>query len=274
MKISVLTPTYNRANTIGKLYDSLVLNSQCRERSPRRSAKFSDAEWLIMDDGSTDSTKELVQSWIQENKIDIKYFYQENQGKMTALNNLTEHATGNVIIECDSDDYFTEDAFKIIAGKYQTLKKNNKAYALMFLKYDQNRELIGSKFKSNNHISTNFDLYFKEGLEGDKALVFKTEIRKQYKHKLENNEKFVTEARMYHQMDLKYKVICFNEPIMICEYRENGYSSNIQKIFKENPYGYYKYFKEILGLGMKKVSLKKKLYVIKHYILFTYLTKL
>ena len=74
-------------------------------------------------------------------------------------------------------------------------------------------------------------------------------------------------------MDEKYKIIGINKPIMICEYREDGYSRNIIKEFKENPYGYYEYFKEILQKDMKGVILEKRLYVIKHYILFSYLTR-
>lgn len=79
---------------------------------------------------------------------------------------------------------------------------------------------------------------------------------------------------MYHEMDLKYKIKCINKPIMICDYKEDGYTKNIRKIFKENPYGHYAYFKEILEKhDMQGVPFKKRLYVIKHYILFSYLTK-
>ena len=78
---------------------------------------------------------------------------------------------------------------------------------------------------------------------------------------------------MYHQMDLEYDVICINEPIMICEYQKDGYSKNIQKIFKENPLGYYEYFKEILEMDLTGVTLKKKLYIYKHYILFSVLAE-
>ena len=83
MKISVLTPTYNRATLLIKLYESLINN-----------AKYGiEIEWLIMNDGSTDNTEEIVKSFIDENKIEIKYFVQENQGKMRAINNLVQKAT-------------------------------------------------------------------------------------------------------------------------------------------------------------------------------------
>lgn len=118
-----------------------------------------------------------------------------------------------------------------------------------------------------------FDLYFKEGEDGEKAIAFYTNIRKQYEHELEKNEKFITEARMYHKMDEKYKLICINQPIMVCEYQKEGYTKNIQKQFQNNPFGYYQYFSEILQKDMKGVTFQKRLYVIKHYILFSYLTK-
>lgn len=114
----------------------------------------------------------------------------------------------------------------------------------------------------------------KNGETGEKAIVFFADIRKQYQYKIEHHEKFSTEARMYHEMDLQYKMKCINQPIMLCDYKEDGYTKNIKKIFKENPYGHYAYFKEILEKhDMTGVSIKKRLYVIKHYILFATLTQ-
>ena len=78
---------------------------------------------------------------------------------------------------------------------------------------------------------------------------------------------------MYHKMDLKYNMVCINKPIMLCEYQQEGYTRNIIKQFKENPYGYYEYFKEILERDMKDVKFNKRLYAIKHYILFSVLAK-
>jgi len=261
MKISILTPTYNRQKLLQRLYDSILQNKDYGV----------DIEWLIMDDGSNDHTKELIETWIAQNQIEIRYHFQENQGKMTAINQLVPKASGELIIECDSDDYFAPDAFGIIRNVWEEAKKQKKWYAMCFIKYNQNLDNMGNLFKHKT--TTMFDLYFKEGETGEKALVFLTDIRKQYKHNLEKNESFVTEARMYHQMDLDYKILCINYPIMICEYQEEGYSKNIKKQFKQNPYGYYEYFKEILQRDFKKVTFSKRLYAIKHYILFSYLTK-
>lgn len=262
MKLSILTATYNRASLLIRLYTSILNNLDAGI----------DVEWLIMDDGSTDDTETFVNKIRKECVFDVKYLKQVNSGKMQAINNLMNYATGDLIIECDSDDCFTQDAFFRIKNAYEDSKYEEDIYAMCFLKYNQNGQNIGKEFSKEK--TTMFDLYFKQLEDGEKALVFFTNIRKQYKYNVEKNEKFVTEASMYHDMDLNYKIKCYNIPILMCEYKEDGYSKNINKIFKKNPYGYLKYFKDILTKhDMVGVPISKRLYVIKHYILFLTLTK-
>lgn len=260
LNLSIVTGTYNRAKLLPNLYKSLVKNR----------GKDIKIQWLIMDDGSTDQTLELVKKWKQEDKIKIDYFFQENQGKMKAINNVMDKVEGDLVIECDSDDYFMPNAFEKIKKEYEENKEEN-IYAFCFLKYNTKGKNMGNDFK--NRITTMFDLYFKEGEDGEKCLVFYTDIRKRYQYELEKHEKFITEARMHHKMDLQNKIICSNQPIMICEYQEDGYTQNIKKQLQENPYGYYEYFKEIFEHDMEGILFSKRLYVIKHFILFTYLTK-
>lgn len=263
MKISVLTATYNRCIELDRLYASLVVNSNSNI----------DFEWLIMDDGSTDKTKLTVENYIKQNIIDIKYYYQKNQGKMSAINNLVYYATGDVMVTCDSDDYFTTRAFDIISEYSDKLLNDETVYALVFLKKDQNGKISGNKFCEDIHRSDMFNLYFREKVVGEKVLVFKTKIRKKYRHELEADEKFVTESRMYHKMDLDYDIIGINKPIEIIEYKEDGYTKNLQTQFVENPLGYYEFFREMLELDLKGVTFNKRLYIYKHYILFANLAE-
>ena len=260
MKLSILTATYNRATFLPKLYNSIIENLE----------SGLEIEWLIMDDGSQDDTRETVKQFIDEKKIEIKYNFQENQGKMAAINNMMQYVTGDLIVDCDSDDYFTKDAFKMIKEEFETTPKQG-LYAVCFLKEKEDGKIDGTTFK--NEISTMFDLYFKEKATGEKGLVYYSDIRKKYKHELEKNEKFITEARMYHKMDEEYKMKCVNKTITAGEYQENGYTSNILKTFTSSPYGYLKYFDEILQKDFRGVTWNKRLYVIKHYILFTVLTE-
>ena len=264
MKISILTPTFNRAKLLDKLYTSILINSNNSN---------CDVEWLIMDDGSTDNTRIIVDTYIKENNKNVQYFYQENSGKMSAINELVKRCTGDLILECDSDDYLVPETFKIIEDALVQCKDMANIYAMAFLKYDQNGNNMGNNFPEDNYESSMFDLYFKEGITGEKALVFNSSIRKKFKYRLENGEKFVTEARLHHEMDLHYNIRCFNKKIMICEYKDDGYSKNINKLFIQNPKGYYEYFKEIFNQDMRGVTFKKRLYVYKHYILFAVLAK-
>ena len=116
MKFSILTATYNRAKCLPKLYESLIKN---------KSNNY-EIEWLIMDDGSKDETENLIKDYIAKNEIEIKFFKQQNQGKMTAINNLAQYVTGEIWIECDSDDYFTDGAFDKIKDLYEKNKKGIK----------------------------------------------------------------------------------------------------------------------------------------------------
>ena len=262
MKLSILTATYNRAKFLGDLYKSILKNIETSNI---------EVEWVIVDDGSKDNTKEVVEKFVLENKIKIKYLHQENSGKMVAINRGMKEATGELIVDCDSDDFFAINAFKVIEQNSLKLLENEQLYALCFLKQDLLGNVSGKRFPINYMESTMFDLYFKQDIQGEKILVFNTKIRKKFKHELEENEKFVTEARMYHKMDEKYNILCINEVIEIGEYREDGYTKNIINTFKENPIGYYKYFKEIMQKDLRGVCIRKKIYILKNYVWFLFL---
>ena len=264
MKLSILTATYNRANYLIKLYESIVQN---QEKSQL------EAEWIIIDDGSIDETKTIIEQFMAEKKINTKYVYQQNSGKMVAINKAVELATGELIVDCDSDDFFASNAFKIIEQHALELLKNHQLYALCFLKQDFLGNISGKKFYKNVMESTMFDLYFKQDVEGEKILVFNASVRKKFRHELENDEKFITEARMYYKMDEKYKILCINKVLEIGDYKEDGYTKNISKTFKTSPNGYYKYFKEILQKDLKGVLFKKKIYVLKYFVWFGILRK-
>lgn len=259
MKISVVTATYNRIDLLPKLYDSLCRNYK----------SYKDFEWVIIDDGSKDNTKEIVKEWKNSVSFDIKYYYQENAGKMNAINSVMRHVTGDVIIEVDSDDYLTDNALKIINDDYEKLDNDN-VYGIIY-----KRDIVNKNTSVSNDLDGKviklFDFYNLYGYDFDLALTFKASERKKYIYQLEHNEKFITEARTYYKMDQFYDGMLFrNEYVVKCEYMEDGYSKNIDKTFKKYPYGYYQYFKECLGYA-KKVLFKKRIYFVKHYILFSYL---
>ena len=262
MKISLVTATYNRENLLPRLYESIKDNYKTHK----------DIEWIIIDDGSSDNTKELVSKWIKEVKFDIKYHYQDNAGKMAAINNGMEYVSGDIIIEIDSDDYLANDALKTVNKDYENLSNKN-VYGILY-----KTKLIGKDTTvtdMDNKVFKLFEIHNKYEYDFDMKLTFKADIRKKYKYILEHDEKFVTEARTYYKMDQDYDGLLFKDKeIVIAEYQEDGYTTNIKKIFKKYPYGYYEYFKEALSYCTKdNITKKRRLYMIKQYILFSYLTK-
>ena len=100
--LTVFTPTYNRAYILPKCYESLTKQT-CKE-----------FVWVIIDDGSTDDTAELVKKWIEEDKIEIRYYYQDNKGMHGAHNKAYEVIDTELNVCIDSDDYMTDDAVEII----------------------------------------------------------------------------------------------------------------------------------------------------------------
>lgn len=261
MKISLLTPTYNRKEEIKKLYKSLQTNYKT----------FKDFEWIVMDDGSVDGTREQFDKWIKEATFKIDYHYHENVGKQEEINDSIQYVTGDIVIEIDSDDYFVDNALKMVSDDYETLGDKN-VYGILY------KRLLGSKDTTvlpelNNQVVTLFDIHNKYGYDFDMNLTFKTEVRKKYFYKVEKGEKFVTEARLYYKLDQLYDGLLFKDiDLVYGEYMNEGYSKNINKIFKKYPKGYHEYFKECLTYIKPDTKFKRRLYFIKHYILFSYLT--
>ena len=126
-EITIFTPTYNRLYSMKRLYRSLINQTN------------KDFIWLIVDDGSTDKTEEYVREWINNNKIEIRYLYQKNQGKQVAHNLAVENCNTDFFICVDSDDYLTNNAVEImISNKYKVRLKM--LVVLVFLRWSRERQ--------------------------------------------------------------------------------------------------------------------------------------
>lgn len=224
-KLTIFTPTYNRGYIIGKLYDSLL--SQTNKNF----------KWLIVDDGSSDNTEELVKSWIDEGKIEIKYIKQENQGKHIAHNTGVENCDTELFFCVDSDDYLLDNAVEDIYSDYCNIQDNSIA-GIVSIRMTEKIEPIGTDMPIGIRYSSLSDLYEKYKFRGDTALVFKTNILKKYKFPKINGEKFVGEEYVYCQIDKNYKLFISSNRYYICEYLEDGYTKNVAKLIVNNPKGY------------------------------------
>lgn len=223
--LTVFTPAYNRAHTIGRTYESL-----CRQTCK-------DFEWLVIDDGSTDNTKELVQSWIQENKIPIRYIYQENQGMHGAHNTAYHNITTELNTCIDSDDYMPEDAVEEII-KFWKENKTKQCAGIIGLDQDIQGQIIGTDFPEELKQTTLTGFYAMGG-KGDKKLVYRTDIINRYPdYPIFSEEKYVGLSYKYMLIDQDYPLLTLNKPLVIVDYQPDGSSFTMYRQYWNNPKGF------------------------------------
>jgi len=201
-----------------------------------------DFEWLIVDDGSSDNTEELVNAWIKENLVHIRYIKQKNGGKMKAHNTGVLNTESELFFCVDSDDYIVDTAVEIILNKWNSLSiSEQEALAGMVGYRGVSKNVpIGNKFPENVERDS-LSGFYQKGLSGDTSLVFKTEVIKKFPFPIIGNEKFITEAYVYDQIDQYYQLCAIPEVITVCEYREDGLTQNLLSITFRNPCGYVAY---------------------------------
>lgn len=210
--ITVFTPVYNRAYILTVLYDSL-----CKQT-------FSNFEWLIVDDGSSDNLEELISLFVEENKICIRYFKQKNGGKHRAINYGVQLAKGELFFIVDSDDYLPENSLERIAYHYKMIVDDNSFAGVCGLKYYPNGTSVGGEKSFCILDSTSLDFRYKYYYSGDMAEVIKTEVLKEFPFPDFEGERFCAESLLWNRIAQKYKFRYFQESIYICDYLEDGLS--------------------------------------------------
>lgn len=232
MLITVFTPTYNRAHLLGRLYESL-----CAQR-------FTDFEWLIVDDGSTDGTASLVQGFIAERRIGIKYLSQRNGGKHRAINHGVGQAKGELFFIVDSDDYLPADSLQSIATEYA--KCDSSMGGVAGLDATDGGKVIGSGLAQEFIECNSMEIRFKHHVTGDLAEVFKTSVMREFPFPEIDGEKFCPEALVWNRIALKYNLRYFNKVIYIAEYQDGGLTDNIVRVRRQSPVTSTTYYAELL----------------------------
>lgn len=257
-KITIFTPTYNREKLLTKTYQSLV------EQTDKRFI------WLIVDDGSTDDTENLVKKWIEERVINIKYYKKENGGKHTAYNLAIDKVeTEYVLIALDSDDILVEDGVEFLNKELNNIKEeqcgivclhsnNKKSIDNTCRKYDIEK-LNGKSMK----LALENNLFMAESV-----FLLKTEYIKKYKYPVIEGENFFTEAYIYYQMDKE--IIWTDKILKIGTYLDDGLTKNTINLFIKNPNSWMIYNE--MRMKNNKSFIKRVKYAI-YYIAFALLSK-
>ncbi|MFR5021636.1 MAG: glycosyltransferase family 2 protein [Mediterraneibacter gnavus] len=225
-QITVFTPAYNRAYSLHLCYESL-----CSQNNKN-------FIWLIVDDGSTDNTRELVEEWKKnENGFEIKYVYKKNGGMHTAHNTAYEIIETELNVCIDSDDYLAEDAIEKVLTFWN--QYGSKKYAgVIGLDATFDNQVIGEKFDDSLKTTT-LGGYYSNGGRGDKKLVYRTEIMKKYPPYPEfEGEKYVSLGYKYLLCDQEYELLVLNEILCNVEYQLDGSSTNMFRQYLNNPKGF------------------------------------
>lgn len=228
MFLTVFTPTYNRANTLRRTFESLIKQN------------FRDFEWLIIDDGSTDETASIAMTFKEEANFLVRYYHQEHGGKHRAYNKALELAAGNYFFTVDSDDWLTVNSLEDIAHNLSVNKGLDSVCGLMALKQNANGRIYGSRFPESPMITKWLQLE-KLKCNGERSLVFKTKIARQYPFPIIPGETFVTENVVYEKIGRDWSFLATNNSLTVCEYQSDGLTENIYKLMLDNPVGFMIY---------------------------------
>ena len=237
--LTIFTPSYNRADMLPRLYRSLC-DQTCN-----------DFEWLVIDDGSTDDTTSVIQSFMNEGKINIRYCKKENGGKHTAHNLALEQAAGEWFLCVDSDDLLAADAVSKLAGKCAQL---NGESGIIAYKEDLNGRRLSNPLPENIGKTQMYRLAVEFGCRGEFSLAFSTAFARKFPFPVFEGEQFVTECIVYDRMDQQGQFALLPEVVTVCEYQPDGYSSDSSKLMKRNPSGYCLYFLQRIDLQISMLQ--------------------
>jgi len=242
--VTILTPTNNRVHTLPRVFESL------------QNQTFKDFEWLVIDDGSTDKTKELVEEFQKISDFQIRYYHQENQHKFLTFFRGIDLAEGKYFSPLDSDDALPKDSMKILVNTWENINDSQNIVFVSTLCEDQFGSIVGDQFPESPLICTIFDMRYKYKIKGDKWGMGKTDIYKKMKLNFQNlsGKGFIPEGVFQFQFDKLGFHYCINEVTRIY-FRDKDDEQSLANQFydKKNAFGLAENYKAFLNTYSSKI---------------------
>lgn len=227
IKLTVFTPAYNRAHILPRTYKSL-----CEQTNKN-------FIWMIIDDGSTDNTKDIVKEWQSaDNGFEIQYLYKQNGGMHTAHNKAYENIKTDLNVCIDSDDAMPNDAVEKILAFWDKYGSNNVA-GIVALDADMKGNILGTQLPKGIKQTTTTKLYGKFGVTGDKKFIYKTDVINSVPAYPEfEGEKLVPLGFKYNLVARNYEMLLMNEVVCLVDYQTDGSTNTILKQYLQSPRGF------------------------------------
>jgi len=258
--ISVLTPTFNRAGTLGRLHDSLVAQT-------RR-----DFEWVIIDDGSSDETPALVDVWRSQGAIDIAYEWQANRGIHVAWNRGVALARGEFITVVGSDDWLVPNGLELMLEWWNTIPESERESfsGVVGLCADPAGRVLGELYPEDVFDCDPAELLHIYGVRGDKHSMLRRDVYCEYPFPYADDPSvhWVPSQLVWNRMALRYRERHVNEIIKIVEYQRDGLSARSQMLPLESPLAMRQYLLEELRLP-HRVPKSRRLRSYANYVRFS-----
>lgn len=250
IELTIFTPTYNRAYILPQLFDSLLAQSN------------KNFEWLIVDDGSSDNTQEIIQNFQNKANFKIKSIYQENQGKHVAINTALQNINTSYFVTVDSDDFLEDSAIETIFTKLPLIAQTEDIIALASPINILNQNTANNKITTET-VATTYEMIYKHKIHGEATLIFKTELAKRFEYPTFTKEKFMLESLVFNRMDKMYKFLYILESIVNAEYIPDGLTAQGKKKLINNPKGAALAYKE--KMNNFKIPLENRKMFAKNY---------
>lgn len=243
--ITVFTPAYNRAHLLPRLYDSLE-EQTCK-----------DFEWVVVDDGSKDSTREVIRDFESVASFPVKYIYQENGGKHRAINRGAQGAQGKLFFIADADDWLAPNTVEVVLQEYNEIKNKKEFGGVCGLDAKEDGIVVGKGLPQDVMECSSHELKYIHNVTGDMKEVFLTSVMKEFPFPEIDGEKFCPEDLVWNRIARKYKLRYFNKVIYLVEYQCDGLTANIIKIRMNSPIASTIHYAELIETDIP-FSLKVK----------------
>lgn len=219
MLFTVFTPTYNRSYLLDRLFQSLMKQT------------VRNFEWLIVDDGSTDETEELVSHFISTADFPVRYIKQKNQGKHIAINTALKNAKGRWYMPIDSDDFVSNNCLEVC--QELAVKASHQEFG-GFTFIHAPEDMVGKESDFGSKRWTDYNRY-EWSFAGEMVYVLKMEVAKKYPFPVFEGERFCQESVQLIPIIKKHKILFSDYLLAFGEYLEDGLSQNLYQRLLENP---------------------------------------